>query len=707
MEPLDTVADLVEIAGQLPASNVVLVGANRVEDLRLVESARDHGIIRRLILVGQVDRIAPAVEAVGIEIDDGDIVPADDDEQIAAATVEIVRAGQADIVLKGNISTPVINRHMLPLAVRPTVSLVTAFDAAAIGDGRCLLLTDAGVTTVCNFGRMCDLIRNAADVARTILGIARPRVAILSANEKQIPSLPSTWMGAELSRRTWTEATVYGPLSFDLATSRQSVAMKGLEDQPVLSEVAGRADILVCPGIDAANILYKAISAMNQYGLASLASVTVGFPVPYIILSRADSLETRLESIALCSVYSRRHGAAETPKTVAAANPTPGEPVRRVLVVNPGSTSMKVALFENDRCVHRAEAVCEISVSTTLSERREAVAHLAKLVVETTEEWGCDHLDAIAGRGGFLPRPDGKLAAGTYVVAERLDGRIVADEAIVAGVLENPEKAHASNMGIPVAAALAVRMNVPAYVVDPVIVDEFSPEAELSGYAPITRRSTSHALSIRAAARRAAEQIGRPIEDINLVVAHLGGGITVAAVRGGRMVDNNIALLGGGPFTPQRSGGLPLDELISLCYSGRFTREELVEELTKHGGLRSYFGTDRMEVIERRIADGDAEARTVAGAMVYQIAKAIGAQYVSAGCDVEAIVLTGGLTRSQWVRRELRRRVGRLAPVIVFAGLLEMAALAAGAIDVLTGRREPRRYRPPKPATQPGENPDD
>ena len=239
-----------EIAGQLGPSNVVVVGGDRLEDLRLVESARDHGIIDRLLLVGNRERIERAVGEVKIEIDWEDVTGTDGEEQTAAATVEIIRKGAADIVLKGNISTPIINRHMLPLAERRTVSLATVFDAAAIGGGRPIVMTDAGVTTVCNFGRMVDLVRNAADVARTVMGIARPRVAILSANEKQIPSLRSTSLAAELSRRDWPDAVVYGPLSFDLATDPESVAVKGLPDVPAATEVAGRADVVVCPGID-------------------------------------------------------------------------------------------------------------------------------------------------------------------------------------------------------------------------------------------------------------------------------------------------------------------------------------------------------------------------------------------------------------------------------------------------------------------------
>lgn len=303
---LETVADLIEMAGRLPASTAVVPGGHRPEDLRLVESARDHGIVDRIFLVGNQTRISNAVDQVGIDISAEDIVAAVDDEAIAEATVQLIRTGGVDIVLKGDISTPIINRHMLPLAVRSTVSLATIFDARPIAAGRPILMTDAGVTTVCTFERMVDMIDNAVDVARTVMGIERPRVAILSANEKQVPSLPSTAMAAELSRRDWPNAIVYGPLSFDLAIDPESVAIKGIGDSPAALEVAGRADVLVCPGIDAANILYKTISAMNKYGEASLASITMGFPVPYVILSRADSLETRLVSIALCAVYSQR-----------------------------------------------------------------------------------------------------------------------------------------------------------------------------------------------------------------------------------------------------------------------------------------------------------------------------------------------------------------------------------------------------------------
>ena len=203
-------------------------------------------------------------------------------------------------------------------------------------------------------------------------------------------------------------------------------------------------------------------------------------------------------------------------------------------------------------------------------------------------------------------------------------------------------------------------------------------------------------LNIRAAARRAAREIGQPLTELNLIVAHLGGGITIAALRRGKIVDNNITLLGGGPFTPQRAGQLPTGDLIELCYSGRFTREKLIEELTKKGGLESYLGDHRMEAIEKRIAGGDKQAQLAADAPAHQISKEIGAMYMAAGGDVEAIVLTGGLARNKLVRTELRRRVRNLAPVLVFPGSMEMTAMVEGTVAVLSGREKPRRYRLPK-----------
>jgi phosphotransacetylase len=197
---------------------------------------------------------------------------------------------------------------MLEIRARDTMSLVTMFQSPCLGGNRPMLLTDAGVTTVCNADRMRGLIRNAAEVAHLALGLPRPRIALLSANEKVIKSLPSTGLAAELSKESWEDMAVYGPLSLDLAIDPESVRLKGISeaDAPDMREVAGQADVLVCPGLDAANILYKAIMSLTKCNMAATAGITVGVQVPYIILSRADGEATKRDSVALCCIYAER-----------------------------------------------------------------------------------------------------------------------------------------------------------------------------------------------------------------------------------------------------------------------------------------------------------------------------------------------------------------------------------------------------------------
>jgi len=311
LPPIEAVSDLVTIAGLLRPKTVIVPGGDREDDLRLVESARDHGIVERVILIGNEDAIRRAAEAVGIALADDDIIGTASQEETAERTIEAVQQGGVDIILKGNISTPILNRAIMRIRVRDTISLVTMFDAAPIAGGRPMLLTDPGVTTACTFDRMVGLVENAVDVARDIMGLARPRVAILSANEKIIDSLPSTGMAQELAHRKWRHAVVYGPLSFDLAVSEDSVRLKEGALKGAALEVAGRADVLVCPSLDSANVLYKVIMEIVKYGLATFAGVTVGVAVPYVILSRADNVETKLQSIALCSIARQRMNMAQ------------------------------------------------------------------------------------------------------------------------------------------------------------------------------------------------------------------------------------------------------------------------------------------------------------------------------------------------------------------------------------------------------------
>jgi butyrate kinase len=286
-----------------------------------------------------------------------------------------------------------------------------------------------------------------------------------------------------------------------------------------------------------------------------------------------------------------------------------------------------------------------------------------------------------------------------YEVARLEARRLVIDEHIVSAIVDHSPLQHASNLGIPLAAALARRLNVPAFAVDPVVVDELSPVAAISGFAPVQRRSLGHVLSVKAASRRAARRLGRDVGRINLVVAHLGGGITIAAVQGGRITDANIALLGDGPFTPQRAGCLPLGDVIELCYSDEFSQEELQHELSVRGGMHSYLGTHDVEEVERRIDSGDEKAALVVDAMIYRVANYIGAMSVALEGRIDAVAVTGGMARSRRVVSEVRRRVSHLAPVLVFPGSLEMEAMAEGARRALDGDEPVRRWSDYAPET--------
>lgn len=291
-----------------------------------------------------------------------------------------------------------------------------------------------------------------------------------------------------------------------------------------------------------------------------------------------------------------------------------------------------------------------------------------------------------------MPQGKRKLASGVYEVARLEEGVVVVDETLVRAVTEQAEFAHPSNLGIPLAAEMARALQVSAFTVEPVGVDEFAPEAEVSGYAPVRRRSTGHVLSIKAAARRAGQDLGRSPAEANLVVAHLGGGVTIAALRRGAIVDANTALLGDGPFTPQRAGALPTRDLIALCYSGRFSREALEAELSSRAGLYSYLGTHDLGEIENQISAGKEEAGFVLEAMCYQFAKQIGAMACVLRGEIEAVVVTGGLARSRAAMEKLRSRVSHLGPLLVYPESLEMSAMAAGAGRALSGEEPVLRW---------------
>jgi butyrate kinase len=348
----------------------------------------------------------------------------------------------------------------------------------------------------------------------------------------------------------------------------------------------------------------------------------------------------------------------------------------RILVVNPGSTSTKIALFEDRQ---------EILASTI----RHDPVHLQAYAriwdqedfrLDAVREWAGSNargVAAVVAMGGLL-RP---VRGGTYRVNERM----------VADARANLQGEHASNLGCAIAHILGREYGSVAYVVDPVSVDEFEPLARYSGHPAIERSSLSHALNIHAAARRAAEELHLQFDEASFIIAHLGGGISVAPVRGGRIIDINDAS-SDGPFSPERTGGLPLQKFITLCYSGSLSEREARRFVMGGGGLMAYLGTNSAQDVEQRINEGDARAREVLEAMAYQIAKEIGAMATVLEGRFQAIVLTGGLAASARLTGWISQRVQFLAPMLVYAGEEEMTSLALGALRVLRGEAEALEY---------------
>lgn len=290
-----------------------------------------------------------------------------------------------------------------------------------------------------------------------------------------------------------------------------------------------------------------------------------------------------------------------------------------------------------------------------------------------------EELDAVVGRGGLLY----PLPGGTY----RVDPQMVED--LRTGV----QGTHASNLGGILAAEIAEHAGgKPAYIVDPVVVDELAPEARLSGIPELPRTSIFHALNQKAMARRAARELNRRYEEVNVVVAHLGGGITVGAHKNGRVIDVNDGLNGEGPFTPERSGGIAALKLVDLCFSGRYEHPALRKMIKGRGGLTAYLGTNDGREIVKRIEEGDEQARAVYRALAWQISREIGAAAAILAVPPDAVVITGGLARDALITRWITEFVRWMAPVLVYPGEEEMAALAAGVLRVLRGEEDALLY---------------
>ena len=352
----------------------------------------------------------------------------------------------------------------------------------------------------------------------------------------------------------------------------------------------------------------------------------------------------------------------------------------KILAINPGSTSTKVALYDEERPLleltlrHSTEELAQFpNVIDQLDWRRGLILSALR-----EREFKLRDLSAVIGRGGLI-RP---VVAGVYEVNSRMRYD-----------LRNARMKHACNLGGLLAAQIAHMAGVKAYIADPPVVDEMEDVARITGMPMCQRKSIFHALNQKATARLHCKRAGFVYEEVNLIVAHMGGGISVAAHCRGRIVDVNNALDGDGPFAPDRAGSIPSSELIKACFSGKYTKEELLKFVSSKGGLVAYLGTNSVIQVMERITQGDQRARKVLDAMCYNISKQIGAMAATLCGDVQGILLTGGIAYNEPVVEYIRQRCGFIAPVTVYPGENELEALVQNALVVLRGQITPSVYQ--------------
>lgn len=354
-----------------------------------------------------------------------------------------------------------------------------------------------------------------------------------------------------------------------------------------------------------------------------------------------------------------------------------------ILAINPGSTSTKIAIFREDKEVysktlrHGASEIGKYARIVDQFEFREG------LIFDALQESGValESLHAIVGRGGLI----NPVESGVYRVNDRL----------VEDLRKGVQGEHASNLGGLLADSLARRAggHAQAFIADPVVVDELDPVARLSGLPFIERRSIFHALNQKAIARRHALRVGKRYEELNLIVAHLGGGISVGAHRQGRVVEVNNAVDGEGAFSPERAGTLPAGQLVDLCFSGKYTQQEIKKLLTGKGGLVAHLGTNNAKEVSDRAEAGDATARLIEEAMGYGVGKSIGGCAAVLHGKVDGILLTGGMAYGKSLTDYISRMVSFIAPVTVYPGEDELGALAMNGLMALRAETEVREYK--------------
>ena len=350
------------------------------------------------------------------------------------------------------------------------------------------------------------------------------------------------------------------------------------------------------------------------------------------------------------------------------------------LIINPGSTSTKIGVFEDETLLfeetlrHSTEEIASYaSIVDQKDFRKQIILDLLK-----EKEFDIHSLQVIVGRGGML-KP---IPGGTYAVSD----------ALLEDLKIGKQGQHASNLGGILAREIGDSIGVPSYIVDPVVVDELMPISRYSGVPELPRTSVFHALNQKAVAKRYAKEQGKAYNSLNLIVVHMGGGVSVGAHEKGRVVDVFNALDGDGAFSPERAGAVPAGALIKMCFSGEYSEKEVYKKIVGNGGFNAYVGTNDMRNVEKMVQEGDKRAEEIREAFILQVAKDIGSMACVLKGQIDQIIVTGGIAYDKVVVKGLQERVGFLAPVTVYPGEDELLALAQGALRVMSGEEKAMEY---------------
>ncbi len=610
-----------------------------------------------------------------------------------------VKAGHADMVVGGAASEPVrfFRPALKALKEQEVQAEIGVFflpggSSMDVFPGGIAVFGDVGVNASMRPDSLARVAVETCAAARDIIPdstLPEIRAAMVSysnkgSDEGGSPDLvreasklvPALLEKKVLEDKKYGSIRIVGEVKVSAVLSKRS-ASHYLKNDRGAEDLAGRYNVIVCPNIELGNFMYHFFSSNFPYAGKISAICGAGYKIVDLAMDcTAD--DVRLSVKANLLRHHRAGNWSETPRDTFFRK-------YRVLAVNPGSTSTKIALYEGDR-ERFTEEIQHGAEELKPYEGKPIVAQFAfrkEIIMKTLKEKGfrAEDLDAVSGRGGLL-RP---LAHRTYDVNDKMAEDLMA---CVSGE-------HASNLGALIAKELSSGTAARPFIVDPVVVDEVPVRAKITGVKEVRRKVISHALNQIASARRYADANETFYEHINVIVCHMGGGISVGAHKKGRYIDVNNALDGEGPFTPQRSGSLPVGALIELCFSGKYDKKQLKLLNKGRGGLIDLLGTADLREVEARIDKGDTEAGEAFEAMGYQIAKEAASLLPAFdGEKVDQVILTGGMARSGKLTAAIGSYLKSLGcGITVYPGENEMLSLVKGAIRVLSGKEEARTYK--------------